>query len=43
MLPPPTAGWIPNRSSTTNSPSITGTRQKRRPPMTFDIWNLSPK
>ena len=27
----------------TNSPSITGSRQKRRPPITFDIWNLSPK
>ena len=27
MLPPPTAGWTPNRSSTRNSPSITGMRQ----------------
>ena len=34
-LPPPTPFTMPNFSCTTNSPSITGIRQNRSPPMTL--------
>src|SRR5262249_48730660 len=43
-LPPPTAFLVrPVVASHTNSPSITGMRQKRRPPTLFDICQPSPK
>src|SRR6476469_6089375 len=42
-LPPPTPLIIPNFSCTTNSPSITGIRQNRSPPITLLAWNPSPK
>ena len=43
MFPPPTPSTIPKRSSTRNSPSITGIRQYRRPPSTLLACQPSPK
>ena len=43
-LPPPTASLVrPVVASQTNSPSITGMRQKCRPPSFFEICQPSPK
>ncbi len=42
-LPPPIPLTIPNFSWTRNSPSITGIRQKRSPPITLLAWKPSPK
>ena len=42
-FPPPTPSTIPKRSSTRNSPSITGIRQYRRPPSTLLACQPSPK
>ena len=42
-LPPPTPFTLPNFSCTRNSPSITGIRQNRSPPITLLAWNPSPK
>ena len=36
-LPPPTLGITPVVSSTRNSPSITGTRQYRRPAISLEL------
>jgi hypothetical protein len=42
-LPPPTPCTIPKRSSTRNSPSITGIRQYRLPASTLLACQPSPK
>ena len=43
ILPPATPLTVPNVSSQRNSPSITGMRQYRRPPIHLEICQPSPK